>query len=343
MKELIQAGKRVRDAQEKLLAGGDRKPLDRAASAQREATKSWCEPPSTWPTGAGWARARPSKRRSDKRFGPRRPTTRWRSSSQPGVSCASRKRWGCSVSMFPRQRRRETPAPKKKRKSADKGDEAASRTEAAERRRAENLERKRLTALEAARKAEQRARRAAEAAERATAKERTTAERAIKRLEKAESDEESARAKLEEALAEVERLDQGRRAVGAGSAGRVHHHGLDCWPRDPGYTGPAALIRSRGPAAGWAAGPGDVDDRDAGSGDRLLGQQHEVSVAVAVGIHALDVENAAAGRPAVGESGWAGGRLECLRGRAGGRRLRFAGACSAPLPSLRRSRSAVRL
>ena len=103
---------------------------------------------------------------------------------------------------------RETPAPKKKRKSADKGDEAASRTEAAERRRAENLERKRLTALEAARKAEQRARRAAEAAERATAKERTTAERAIKRLEKAESDEESARAKLEEALAEVERLDQ---------------------------------------------------------------------------------------------------------------------------------------
>ncbi|HEX2414101.1 MAG TPA: hypothetical protein VHJ37_02680 [Thermoleophilaceae bacterium] len=209
VKELIQAGQRVRDAQEKLLAGGDRKPLDRAAGAQREATKELVraavKAADEGGVGTGAAfeekvgqtlRAAAADDEVAEQFAAGRLVR-----EQEAVGL-----FGLDVPAAAPARDR--PAPKKKRKSADKGDEATSRAEGAERRRAETLERKRLTALEAARKAEQRARRAAEAADRATAKERTTAERAIKRLEKAESDEQSARAKLDEALAEVERLDQ---------------------------------------------------------------------------------------------------------------------------------------
>ena len=209
VKELIQAGKRVRDAQEKLLAGGDRKPLDRAASAQREATKELVRAAVNVADGGGVGTGAAFEEKVGQTLRAAAADDEVAEQFAAGRLVREQEAVGLFGFDVPAAApARETPAPKKKRKSADKGDEAASRTEAAERRRAENLERKRLTALEAARKAEQRARRAAEAAERATAKERTTAERAIKRLEKAESDEESARAKLEEALAEVERLDQ---------------------------------------------------------------------------------------------------------------------------------------
>ena len=88
------------------------------------------------------------------------------------------------------------------------------------------------------------------------------------------------------------------------------------WPRLPGYTGPAALIRSPGPGSGLGRrsvrtsmidSPGAVIDS--------LRQQHEMGVPVAVGIHALHVEDAAAGRSAVGETGRAGRRLQVIGGR----------------------------
>jgi hypothetical protein len=208
VKELIQAGQRVRDAQEKLLAGGDRKPLDRAASAQREATKELVRAAVRAAEEGGVGTGAAFEEKVGQTLRAAAADDEVAEQFAAGRLVREREAVGLFGLDVPAAApARERPAPKKKRKSGDKGDEAARHAEAAERRRAENLERKRLSALEAARKAEQRARRAAEAAERATAKERATAERAIKRLEKAESDEESARAKLGEALAEVERLD----------------------------------------------------------------------------------------------------------------------------------------
>ena len=60
----------------------------------------------------------------------------------------------------------------------------------------------------------------------------------------------------------------------------------------------------------------DVDHRQPRQRDRLARGEHEVGVAVAVGVHALDVDDAAAGRAAVGELGWAARRVE--RGGGGG-------------------------
>jgi hypothetical protein len=200
--DLIDAGRRVREAQDELLAGGDRKALVRATvDAGKEG-------------GIGTGAAFEDKVGATLRAAAADDEV----AAQLVAGRLEREHEAVGLLGFeaePDVPARDSPAPKKpagrapkKRSVKKKGDDDAEREAAAEKRRAEARERKRLKALETARKAEQRARRAAEAAEQATAKERVTAERAVKRLSKAEADEESARAKLEEAVAEVERLDQ---------------------------------------------------------------------------------------------------------------------------------------
>jgi hypothetical protein len=214
--DLIDAGRRVREAQDELLAGGDRKALDRAGSDQRELVRTLMRAAVDVGNegGIGTGAAFEDKVGATLRAAAADDEV----GAQLVAGRLEREHEAVGLLGFeagPAAPARESPAPKKqagrapkKRAGKTKGDGDAEREAAAEKRRAEARERKRLKALETATKAEQRARRAAEAAEQATAKERATAERAVKRLSKAEADEESARAKLEEAVAEVERLDQ---------------------------------------------------------------------------------------------------------------------------------------
>ena len=92
----------------------------------------------------------------------------------------------------------------------------------------------------------------------------------------------------------------------------------------PVYTGPAALTRSptRGSGRGRRS-PGHVDHADSRRGHSLAADQHEVGVAVAVGVHGLDVGHpagsaAAARARRLPGSGPAGGA-----GRGCGVRARF--------------------
>jgi hypothetical protein len=214
--DLIDAGRRVREAQDELLAGGDRKALDRAGSDQRELVRTLVRAAVDVGKegGIGTGAAFEDKVGATLRAAAADDEV----AAQLVAGRLEREHEAVGLLGFeagPAVPDRESPAPKKragrapkKRSGKKKGDDDAEREAAAEERRAEARERKRLKALETASKAEERARRAAEAAEQATAKERGTAERAVKRLSKAEADEESARAKLEEAVAEVERLDQ---------------------------------------------------------------------------------------------------------------------------------------
>ncbi len=218
--ELVKTGGQVRDAQEKLLAGGDRKALDRATSAQREAirelVRAAVEAAEAGDVGTGAAfeekvgstlRAAAADADLAEQLVAGRLVRELEAAGLFGFDAAVTA--PARVSAPPRKRgTSEKKASKKTGSTKDKSAEAASREAAAETRRTEERERKRLRALEAASKAELRARRAADAAERATAKERTTAERAKERLKKAERDEKSAQVKLEAAVAELERLDQ---------------------------------------------------------------------------------------------------------------------------------------
>ncbi len=214
--DLIDAGRRVREAQDELLAGGDREALDRAGSDQRALVRTLVRATvdAGKEGGIGTGAAFEDKVGATLRAAAADDEV----GAQLVAGRLEREHEAVGLLGFeagPAVPARDSPAPKKragrapkKRSAKKKGDDDAEREAAAEKRRAEARERKRLKALETAAKAEQRARRAAEAAEQATAKERVTAERAVKRLSKAEADEESARAKLEEAVAEVERLDQ---------------------------------------------------------------------------------------------------------------------------------------
>jgi hypothetical protein len=217
--ELVKIGGQVRDAQEKLLAGGDRKTLDRATSAQRETTRevvrAAVEAAEAGDVGTGAAfeekvgstlRAAAADADVAEQLVAGRLVREQEAAGLFGFDAAVAA--PARESAPPRKRGSSKRASTKTSSSKDRSAEAASRDAAAERRRAEESERKRLRALEAARKAEQRARGSAEAAQRATAKERTTAERALERLKEAETDENSARAKLEAAMAELERLDR---------------------------------------------------------------------------------------------------------------------------------------
>jgi hypothetical protein len=211
---LVKSGRQVRDAQEKLLAGGERKALDRATAAQRETTRELVraavEAAENGGVGTGAA--------FEEKVG---ATLRAAAADEQVAEQLSAGRlvreheaaglFGFDVSADAPASAREPASAKKKpakTKPAKTKDDGAAREAAAERRRAQERERKRQRALDTARNAEKRARHAAEAAEKATAKERKTAERAVERLKKAETDETSARAKLEQAVAEVERLDQ---------------------------------------------------------------------------------------------------------------------------------------
>lgn len=59
----------------------------------------------------------------------------------------------------------------------------------------------------------------------------------------------------------------------------------------------------------------DVDHRDPGGRDAGTGSQHEVSISVTVGVHALDVEDASGGGATARQPGRAARRRKpCLRG-----------------------------
>jgi hypothetical protein len=208
--DLIDAGRQVREAQDELLAGGDRKALDSAGSTQRELVRALVRAAMEAGKQGGIATGAAFEEKVGATL--RAAAADDEVGSQLVAGRLEREQEAVGLLGFeagpaaPARR-----APKKrpeKKKTTKKGDAGPDREAAAEKRRTEARERKRLKALETASKAEQRARRAAEAAEQATAKERATAERALERLSKAEADEESARAKLEETVAEVERLDQ---------------------------------------------------------------------------------------------------------------------------------------
>lgn len=225
LQKLIAAGRRVREGQEKLLEGGDRKALDSAAAEQRELTKALVRAASAVgeEAGVGTAAAFEEKVGATLRAAAADDAVAAR------LAAGRLEREQEAVGLFgfglpaPAESvdedAEEEPSPRKRRKpkgggpgtkaqKARREEAAAAREAAAEQRRQEAQERKRLRALESAEKAAERARRAADAAERATAKEEKAAQRAVARLEKAQRDEEQAQAKLEAAAAEVERLSE---------------------------------------------------------------------------------------------------------------------------------------
>jgi hypothetical protein len=207
--DLIDAGRQVREAQDELLAGGDRKALDNAGSTQRELVRALVRAAVEAGKQGGVATGAAFEEKVGATL--RAAAADDEVGSQLVAGRLEREQEAVGLLGFEAGPAAPARAPKKraeKKKTTKKGEAGPDREAAADKRRAEARERKRLKALETASKAEQRARRAAEAAEQATAKERATAERALERLSKAEADEESTRAKLEETVAEVERLDQ---------------------------------------------------------------------------------------------------------------------------------------
>ena len=192
MQELIAAGRRVREAQEKLLSGGDRKALDSAAAEQRELAKALVRAASAVGEEAGMGTAAAFEEKvgatlraaaADDAVGARLAAGRLEREQEavglfgfglpaPAESVDERRRGGAEPEETPKA---------KGRRARDQGPEgrheeaAAAREAAAEKRRQEARERKRLRALETAEKAAERARRAADAAERATAKEEKAA------------------------------------------------------------------------------------------------------------------------------------------------------------------------
>lgn len=199
---LIETGRRVRSAQEKLLGGGDRKALDQASAEQRELSRELVRAAVAIGDEAGTATGAAFEDKVGATL--RAAAADDEVAAQLAAGRLEREQESVGLLGFG-----AVPEAKPKRRQKTK-DEGAARKTAADERQAEARERKRLRALEAAQKAETRARKAADAAEKATAKERRTAERAVERLKKAEDEEEAAAAKLKEAVAEVERLDQER-------------------------------------------------------------------------------------------------------------------------------------
>ena len=198
---LIEAGRRVSSAQEKLLGGGDRKALDKASTDQRELSRKLVRAAVTIGDEAGTATGAAFEDKVGATL--RAAAADDEVAAQLAAGRLEREQEAVGLLGFG-----SVPEAKPKRRQKAADDDGAARKAAAGERRAEARERKRLRALETAQKAETRARKAAEAAEKATAKERRTAERAVERLKKAEGEEETAAAKLKEAVAEVERLDQ---------------------------------------------------------------------------------------------------------------------------------------
>jgi hypothetical protein len=115
-----------------------------------------------------------------------------------------------------------------------------------------------------------------------------------------------------------------RRSIGALEA---HGDGLDLTLAE---RAPMHRARRAQCIAGVGQGPraqvgSDVDHRDPGARDRLVAEQDEVGVAVAVGVDALDVGDLTRGACAFGQLGGTRRRLDPRRGRIGGLALGLRG------------------
>ena len=266
--DLIDAGRRVREAQDELLAGGDREALDRAGSDQRALVRTLMRATvdAGKEGGIGTGAAFEDKVGATLRAAAADDEV----GAQLVAGRLEREHEAVGLLGFeagPAVPARDSPAPKKragrapkKRSAKKKGDDDAEREAAAEERRAEARERKRLKALETASQGR------AAGAPRGRGRRAGHGEGARDGRTRGEAPEQGGGRRGEctgEARGGGGRgrapRSGGRRAVDGGAAGLsrpaqpvvwITTASICRWPWLPWYTGPAALMRSPGPGSG---------------------------------------------------------------------------------------------
>lgn len=208
VKRLVAAGAKLRDAQDKLLGGGKRDPLDKATRALRELTSELTRAAVELAADAGQATGAAFQESVKSTVHAAALDEEVAAELQAGRLVKEREvvslpGLGAGGELAPARKPPQRGKPAKR--GAGKG-RAAGTKSSEEAKPSATAERRRAREIEAARDAEARAGRAAEAALRALEEERKRVERASARLEEAERDAEQAAARLDEARAEVGRL-----------------------------------------------------------------------------------------------------------------------------------------
>ena len=252
VKELIQAGKRVRDAQEKLLAGGDRKPLDRAASAQREATKELVRAAVNVADGGGVGTGAAFEEKVGQTLRAAAADDEVAEQFAAGRLVREQEAVGLFGFDVPAAApARETPAPRRNARVRTR----ATRPRAA--RRPQKGGEQRTWSASGSLRSRRRARpsnapvaqRRPRSAPRPRNARRRNARSSDSRRPRAtrRARGRSSRRRWPKWSASTKRAPSRRSRL---SRPRAPPASICFWPRDPGYTGPAALIRSPGPGSG---------------------------------------------------------------------------------------------